>query len=47
MTANETNVEILSELQFNDRWLTHEYKQSTEYRSYLAQVAIDLQKYYT
>jgi len=47
MTENETNIEILQELQFNDRWLSHEYKQSTEYRAYLAQVAKDLQKFYT
>jgi hypothetical protein len=47
MRANETNVEILAELEFNDKWLTHEYKQSRVYRDYLAAVVKDLQKYYS
>jgi len=43
----ETNIEILKELNFNDKWLTHDFKQGTEYRAYLGKIAKDLQKYYT
>lgn len=36
--------EIIEELLFSDKWLTDEYKNSTEYRAYLDKIAQDLKK---
>lgn len=38
--------EIIEELQFNDRWLTDEYKNSKEYLEYLDQINKDLKSLY-
>jgi hypothetical protein len=39
--------ELIQELQFNDKWLTDEYKQSPYYREYLQLVFKDLETIYS
>tara|TARA_R110000796_G_scaffold250514_1_gene379592 strand:- start:8221 stop:8352 length:132 start_codon:yes stop_codon:yes gene_type:complete len=39
--------ELIEELQFSDKWLTDEYKQSPYYREYLVLIFKDLEKNYT
>ena len=34
--------ELIDELQFNNKWLTDEYKQSNYYRDYLKQISQEL-----
>ena len=38
-----TSTELIEEIQFNDKWLTDEYKQSRYYRDYLRLIFKELE----
>lgn len=40
----ESSQELIEELKFNDKWLSEEYKNSTEYREYLEVICNQLKR---